>query len=81
MNITTDEILENIGVVKSPVSGLISYLKADVKLAMINYGKQLLKLAAEKAETESNGFYLEGEFISDKKVNKNSILKLIKKLR
>ncbi len=56
---TTIDILENIGVVTSPVSGLQTYLKADVQAAMIEYGKQLLIEASERATITLKDVYSE----------------------
>lgn len=46
---TIDEIINNVGVFTSNVSGLNTYTKENVRLAMLEYGKEVLQLAAKKA--------------------------------
>ena len=54
MILTAEEFLENVGVFTSPVSGLESYLQADVKASMIEFAKlqveAALKAAGENAK-------------------------------
>jgi hypothetical protein len=78
---TTEEILENIGVVTSPVSGLETYLKANVQQAMLEYGKEVLQLAVEKATCHHiSTWNCEPKGIQPE-VSKNSILNLINELK
>jgi hypothetical protein len=73
---TTEEILENVGIFTSNVSRLNTYTKENVKLAMIEYAKEVLQPAAKKAECN-----IKTNDWQDRFVNKDSILNLINKLK
>jgi hypothetical protein len=79
--INVDEILENVGTIKSPVSGLETYLKANVKQAMKEFAEKLLKIAAENANSQCE--YGQTNYCGDcdtHLVNKQSITSIINQI-
>lgn len=66
--IDINELLNNIGVVKSPVSGLETYTKDSVKKLLKEYTELLLKEAADKAQVEEDYWdpFLKPRIIVDK---------------
>ena len=51
---TAKEFISNVGVTTSPVSGLKSYLKEDVKQTMIEFAKLHVQAALEAATNLTN---------------------------